>query len=144
MKSKKHDGDITPSKKSSKQISSDVEANIQNESTPHRSHAISKYLSDDTVRHTLPRKIKVGASKSDGGSTRSSRPSSANSNLSVDDHVLAEEHNNMISDVKALSDCLLDLQAMVNLASNLLLNMKFSRNLPVNMKIKFSLNLSFF
>ena len=109
-------GDITQVLRPSKQTASDVD--IQNELSPHRHRAISRYLSDDTVRHTLPRKVKVSASKSEGSSVRSSRPSSAGSNVSVDDHALAEEHNNMIYDVKLLSECLLDLQNMVNVTSN--------------------------
>ena len=116
MKPRKHFGDITSTPKLSKHAASDVD--IQNGRSPRRQHAIGRYLSDDTAHHTLPRKVKAGASKSDAGSARSSRPGSAGSNVSVDDHALAEEHNNMIYDVKALSECLLDLQNMVNVTSN--------------------------
>jgi len=113
MKHKKHHGSSSPSQNSPRYTTSDVDAHALHESSPNRHHAIRKYLSDDTARHTLPRKMKISASKSDGGSARSSRPSSANSNASVDDHTLAEEHNNMIYDVKALSECLIDLQNML-------------------------------
>ena len=115
MKNKKQHGSSSPSQNSPRHTTSDADTYALHESTPNRHHAIRKYLSDDTARHTLPRKMKISASKSDGGSARSSRPSSANSNISIDDHTLAEEHNNMIYDVKALSKCLIDLQNMVML-----------------------------
>ena len=60
--------------------------------------------------------MKVGSSKSEGNSRRSSRPSSANSSTSIDDHVLAEEHDHMVVDVQALKEYLLDLQCIVSIA----------------------------
>lgn len=108
-KPKKDRGDITP--KLSRQTASDVDVHAHDESSPHRT--IRKYLSDDAVRETLPRKMKVNSSKSDSTPSKASRPSSANSNASIDDRTLAEEHNNMIFDVKAMTDYLLDLQNLV-------------------------------
>ena len=117
-KPKKYYGDITPTRKLSRQTASDVDVHIQNESSPFKHQAVRKYLSDDAGWQTLPRKMKINATKSDGGPIKTSRPSSANSNTSADDHTLAEEHNKMIFEAKALTECLLDLQKMVGFTAS--------------------------
>lgn len=115
-KPKKVYGDITPTRKLSRQTTSDVDAHTRTEASPHLHQAIRKYLSDDAARQaTLPRKVKVTATRSEGRRERTSRPSSANSTTSADDHFLAEEHDNMIFEVKTLTQSLLDLQNLVRI-----------------------------
>ncbi|XP_065056021.1 dixin-like isoform X1 [Rhopilema esculentum] len=112
--SKKRYNDLTPVRKSLGQCVSDTDHLSSLETSMRQHHqAITKYLSDDQSYRTLPRKMKVGSSKSEGNSRRSSRPSSANSSTSIDDHVLAEEHDHMVVDVQALKEYLLDLQCIL-------------------------------
>ncbi len=117
-KPKKKYGDLTPTERS-RRTSMDVDRTQMD----HRSHEkrrsenpAYRQFSEDLHRNRVSRKLLL-ASKSEGGnaSRKSSRPSSANSSTSIDDHILAEEHDNMVMEVKILKDCLLGLQQLVSI-----------------------------
>lgn len=83
--------------------------------TPGTGHQpiLRRVISDDSAMQPLPHKIKNATSRSAGNSRKSSRPSSAGSNTSCDDHMLAAEHDHLLTDAISLKEQLLKLQQTV-------------------------------
>ncbi len=113
-KQKKKYGDLTPSglrswKSGVSKLSFD--SGIQE---PTKGTDPNHQFDERTFRNRVSRRLLTGT-KSEGGfsSRKSSRPSSAGSATSVDDRMLADEHDDMVMEVKQLKDYLLDLQQLV-------------------------------
>ena len=109
----KNKGDESTPKKYLHKTSSDTD----NRSflTPPSGHQpiLRRVISDDSSIQPLPRKMKNVTSRSAGNSRKSSRPSSAGSNTSCDDHMLAVEHDHLVTDAISLKEQLLELQQTV-------------------------------